>query len=50
MKRKKKKVTKEQIEALLDPAAEEFHERSQRLLAERIAYHEQKIRERDLGR
>jgi hypothetical protein len=47
----KKKVTKEQIEALLDPAAEEFHRRSQQLLAERIAYHEQKAREeRELGR
>jgi len=41
----KKRVTKKQIEALLDPAVTASHERTLRLLADRIAYHERKLRE-----
>jgi len=43
--KKKRKVTREQIEALLDREGLERHERKQRKLLERIAYHQAKIRE-----
>jgi hypothetical protein len=45
MKSKKTSEVRKQAEKLLDRAALETHERTQRLLAERIAYHEQKARE-----
>ncbi len=50
MKSKKTSEVVKRAEKLLDHAALAQHERTQRMLAERIAYHEQKIRERDLRR
>jgi hypothetical protein len=51
MKSKKTSDVVKRAQKLLDPAVTASHEKWQRVLAERIAYHEQKLREeRDLGR
>jgi hypothetical protein len=43
MKRKRRKITGEEIRRSLGDEFYERHERTQRLLADRMAYHERKI-------
>jgi hypothetical protein len=49
MKMKKKKRTKTTVDRVLPPEVWAQHEKTQRMLAERIAYHEARIAARERG-